>query len=420
MFHSHPRGGGCSSGSGKEPNPSISATLTLSSDKTSILADGQDKAVLSAFYSGTQEDVTAKAELYADDQPLSTSEFTSNTPGKYTITAVYNGITSNSITITAVSGETADGITLKASKTSIYSDGGDFAVLTLTDAEGTDVTAQGTFYANGEELESNRFSSTVSSYTPVTITAKYNGNNVAGEVKIIATTGYEFTSRLLLEDITKTDCPYCPNAIRLIEEIRKNSQTLVVPYSVHNEDSDIYKGTYSDATREFAKAFCTFMGTTTTAAPKVYLNRKKENVNAQYITASQLETQALNGSKDVAIALESSLSGSTIPVKVTVGSKKNFSGKIVVVLVENGIYAEQGYVGYIEMYRIMRGYAPSVEGEPKQFSAGVATTYTATFDRTKTTVSDPDNCEVIAFVTDDTDDLCENVQCAKIGEIKTY
>ena len=412
-------GGGCSSGDGKEQNPPTSTTLALSTSKLSILSDGEDKTVLTVLYNNT-EDVTAKAELFANDQPLATSEFTTTTPGSYTLKAVYDGVTSNTITITAVSGESAKGITLQASKTAIYSDGGDFAVLTLKTGEGYDVTALGEFYVDGEKLEGNRFSTTKGSLVPVTVSAKFNGFDVENRVQISASSSYTFTYRVLLEDITKTGCQYCPTVIRLIEELRKDAQQLVVPYSIHNSGCPIYWNYYSQATRKFADSFCDFVGVDYSSAPKLYLNHSKNEENEDLLKVDGLRSQAINGPKEVAIALESSLEGTNIPVKVTIGSKKDFSGKIVVVLVENGIEADQTNMGTIEMYRILRAYAPNVTGEAKTFTKGTPTTYSTTFDLNTTKVKNVNNCEVIAFVTDDVDGLSENVQFAKVGEIKGY
>lgn len=412
-------GGGCSSGSKDQPSPTT-ATLSLTSSKTSILADGEDAASLSVYYSGSQKDVTAEAELFANDKPLSTSEFTAATPGTYTIKATYDGVTSNLVTITAVSGESAEGITLKASKTGLYPDGGDFVVLTLQTADGSDVTAQGTFFANGEQLAANRFSTTTGSLAPVQITAKFNGLDVNGSVQVTASKNYVFTSRLLLEDITKTNCQFCPSVIHVIEKLREDAQPVVVPISIHNSNSSVYNTYYSDATRAFADEFCEFVNVDKSVAPKVYVNRSKTEENTSYLSADDLRSKAINGSKEVAIALESSLSGQTVTAKVTVGSKKNFTGKIVVVLTENGIKAEQYTMGLTEMYRMMRAYAPSLEGQAKSFATDVPTTFETSFDLTALQVVNTANCEVIAFVTDDADGLCENVQFAKVGEIKGY
>ena len=285
------------------------------------------------------------------------------------------------------------------------------------------MTAQGTFYANGEPIEGNRFSSSKSALVPVTVTAKFNGLDVEGSVAILASTNVSFTNRVLLEDVTKTNCKYCPLIIKVIEELRKDTDPRVVAFSIHNFRSDIYTGYYSESTRTQADAFYDFMSVANKSdapAPLAYANRNKDKLDQTTIKAEDLRVMALNGPQDVALTLESSLEGSTLSVKTTVGSKKNFSGKIVVVLVESGIYASQETMGNIEMYRIMRQYAPSIEGEPKTFTANTPVTYSTTFNLSDLKVVSSANCEVIAFVTDDADGLCENVQFAKLGEVKSY
>lgn len=394
--------------------------MTLNCSKLSILANGEDAATISVYHNGLQEDITSKAEIYAGDKLLSSSEFTTSTPGKYTIKALYEGLTSNTVEITAVSGESAEGISLKASKPAVYPDGGDFAVLTLATKEGGDVTEQGEFFADGKKLESNRFSTTTASLTPVKITAKFNGINVEGSVQITASKIYDFQSRMLLEDITRTRCQYCPLVIKVIEELRKDSQPVVVPISVHNTESDIYKIRYSADTKAFADAFCKFYEQSLTEAPKVFINREKKTQDPDHLDANELRKQALAGPKDVAIALESKLEQKTLSVKATIGSKKSFSGKVVAVLAENGIIADQQGMGKIEMYRMMRGFAPSIEGKAVSITQDKPTSFEATFDLTKTTVENPKNCEVIVFVTDDADGLCKNVQYASVGEVKGY
>lgn len=378
---------------------------------------------MSVYYSATQEDVTSKAELYVNGAPLTASSFTTTTAGSYTFKAVYEGVTSNEVTVTAVSGDTADGITLSASKSTIYADGGDFAVLTLKNASGEDVTNLGTFYANGEPLEGNRFSSSKSALAPVTVTAKFNGLDVENSVAILASTDVTFTNRALLEDVTKTNCKYCPLIIDLIEELRKDTDPRVVAFSIHNFQSDIYTGYYSESTKAQADAFYDFMAVANKSeapAPLAYANRNKKKLDQTTVKAEDLREMARKGPQDVALTLESSLEGSTLTVKTTVGSKKDFSGRIVVVLVESGIYANQWEKGYIEMYRIMRQYAPSIEGEPKTFTTNTPVTYSTTFNLADLKIVKSTNCEVIAFVTDDADGQCENVQFAKLGEVKSY
>ena len=103
----------------------------------------------------------------------------------------------------------------------------------------------------------------------------------------------------------------------------------------------------------------------------------------------------------------------TVRVEATIGTKKDFSGRIVAVLVDNGLTTSSNY-------RVMRAYYPSVEGQPQTFTAGQTVRFSADFDLTQLNVTAVENCEVIVFVTDDADGLCEIVQVAGIGEKKGY
>ena len=201
----------CSSGGGDDTPPSTGKTITLSADRSSILADGQDAAVLTLIDNVTHEDITSKASFYAGEQLLNGTSFTTEVPGTYTLKAVFGDVTSNTVEIKAVSGDIdAEGITLSVSKNMVFPDGGDFAVLTLTDADGADVSDLGEFYADGKALEGRRFSTTSGSAAPITISATIGGHDVENTAEIIATSNINFTSRLLFENITMTGCQYCP------------------------------------------------------------------------------------------------------------------------------------------------------------------------------------------------------------------
>ena len=131
----------CSSGGGDDTPPSTGKTITLSADRSSILADGQDAAVLTLIDNVTHEDITSKASFYAGEQLLNGTSFTTEVPGTYTLKAVFGDVTSNTVEIKAVSGDIdAEGITLSVSKEMVFPDGGDFSVLTLTYADGADVS----------------------------------------------------------------------------------------------------------------------------------------------------------------------------------------------------------------------------------------------------------------------------------------
>lgn len=421
----------CSTGDGGKTDADVS--VSLSADRYSIFADGADAASFTVVDNSTREDVAGQSVIYVSSgdggSALNSSSFSTETPGTYVFYAEYKGVRSENISVTAVDmdPEAIAGITLSASKTRIYSDGGDFAVLSLTDAEGNDVTELGQFFADGEPVEGNRFSTTEGSLTPVTISAEISSMPVSGTVSVLASGSVSFTPRALLEEITRTNCQYCPTMIKVISELAADDPQLVVAYNVHNTVSTVYQNQMSETSQNYVKAFCDFINVGAnvnekyTAAPRSFLNRSTDDYSSSTPDlANVFRNAARSGSTDVAISMWSTYTASSIELNAAIGSKKDFTGRIVAVLVDNGISAEQTYVGNIQMYRVMKAYYPDVEGQAASFTAGSPFSFKAEFDLNATPVTAVENCELIVFVTDDTDGLCEIVQFAKAGEAKGY
>lgn len=408
----------CTTGQGGHTSAGLSISLT--SDKDAIFADGADAVTFTVIDNSSREDVTSASVIYMLSEDGSSSQtsasFSTETPGSYTFYAEYSGVRSAEISITA-HGENAEGITLHVSKNSIYNDGGDFTVITLTDADGNDVTDLGTFYADGKQLEDNLFSTTKGSLTPVVISAAIGSMPVSDTEAVTATSSYQFSSRSLLEEITRTNCQYCPIMQQVIAELATDNPQIVIAYNVHNTVSDVYTGHYTSETRNFSTAFSDFMmpamSDRYTAAPKTFFNRSKDNHTASPNLTQEFRDRALGGPRDVAIALCTESTAQTVSVKATIGSKKDFSGHIVAVLVDNGLTTSSNY-------RVMRAYYPSVEGQPQTFTAGQPVHFSADFDLTQLDVTAVENCEVIVFVTDDADGQCETVQVAGSKEKKGY
>lgn len=107
--------------------------LTLSVDKTMIMADEVDAAKLTVKYDGT--DVTNQAVIKVNGEVWEGSNFTAYEQAEYNITAEYNGKTSNQVTVAAYV------MILKANKTTLVADGNDQVTFTVM-MDGADITAQ--------------------------------------------------------------------------------------------------------------------------------------------------------------------------------------------------------------------------------------------------------------------------------------
>ena len=61
-----------------------------------------------------------------------------------------------------------------------------------------------------------------------------------------------------------------------------------------------------------------------------------------------------------------------------------------------------------------------MEGQAAAFAKGKPQHFEAEFNLQETPITSIENCELIVFVTDDADGLCENVQVAHVSEAKGY
>lgn len=88
---------------GEPADPVVEAEPVLEADKTSIVADGADKATFTVTLDGA--DVTSRSQISVDAVAISGNAFTTSEPGRYAVKAVCDGKESNVIVLEAVQPE---------------------------------------------------------------------------------------------------------------------------------------------------------------------------------------------------------------------------------------------------------------------------------------------------------------------------
>lgn len=160
--------------------------VTLSVAPTSIVADGQSAAVFSTTCNG--EAVEATVYNAADNTALATNAFTTTTEGEYTFYALYEGVRSNDVKVTATPKQeeptpTPKAITIAASASTFKANGVDGVTFTVTEEGGTDVTSTSMIFIDGSRLQGYKFMTT----TPGTYTAyAERGGIKSNEITITA------------------------------------------------------------------------------------------------------------------------------------------------------------------------------------------------------------------------------------------
>lgn len=136
------------------PNDTDETTVTLSVDKSEIAADGAD------FVTFTTNIAEAQIICLNDNSILSSTKFSTTTPGEYRFVAIHNGTKSEEVKVNAKALKVE--VLLTADKSEIVGDNTDTVTFTVT-VDGQDKTTEASIIIvnYGSELEGNTFTSDV-------------------------------------------------------------------------------------------------------------------------------------------------------------------------------------------------------------------------------------------------------------------
>lgn len=204
-----------------------------------------------------------------------------------------------------------------------------FKVLSDSDE---DITALCKFFVDGVEISGSKFTATKEGDYEVYCTYKeLKSNTVTFTVNSSSESSKEFKSNVVVEDYTGTWCPFCPRIAYKLSELEKKT-TQLIPVAVHDASgrSDPF---HYDKAAEMGTAFGV------TGFPWAVLNRsvKWNEVEASVLSLTELKSK-------VGVAIESSLSGASLSVKVKAKFSDDYSTsnlKYIVLLLEDGLIADQ-------------------------------------------------------------------------------
>ncbi len=287
---------------------------------------------------------------------------------------------------------------------------GETVTFTVVDSEDVNITSQSVILIDGNSIAGSTF---------VPLQAKtYEATSsyeslVSNKIIITATLPSSFSKKAVVEDFTGTWCGWCPRlsyAASLVEE--QTDKVFVV--GVHNRDQ-MANSFGSALEQEYI----------ITGFPTAYIdraNRWQENIE-----------QALNaaeGTVNVGLAIESSLTGSVLDFKVYQGFLENMTDvKLVVFVLEDGILANQSNnTSYYEGARpivdfehngVLRYAATNVMGDPTTSTKGVhEKSYSV--DLSSYDVLVPENTGVLAMLVDDSGRVLYNAQYVIAGQNQDF
>ena len=366
------------------------------------------------------DNITSQSTILVDGAAISGNAFTPSEAGNFEIKATYQSVTSNAIYVTANAPVTLSSVDLTLSSTSIFI--GNTLTITATavytDNSTVDITTESEFYVDDVLISGNEyigaqkgtievkavFESTTSSLFQVQVL----------DPSILPTS---FSKKAVVEDFTGTWCGYCPRvsyAASLVEE--QTDKVFVV--GVHNGDQ---------MANSFGSALELMYNIT--GFPTAYIDRADTWTYPEPNNVSQA-LEAAEGTVDVGLAIESSLTGSTLDITIYQGFLQNMTNvKLLVFVLEDGIIANQSnYTSYyggastitdFEHNGVLRYVATDIMGDTTTSTIGIHE-QSFSVNLSSEGVQDPTKTGVLAMLVDDTARVLYNAQYAAANESKGF
>ncbi len=288
--------------------------------------------------------------------------------------------------------------------------------------EGKDITHKVEFFVDDVKITGSSY--TFANRKDYVVYSKYK--NVTSSKLTIKSINPTHTTKVLLEDYTGTWCGYCPEMAYKIEQVVKEKEN-VIAVAIHNDRSfPKFKGT-----DKLLRAL-NIPGYPTGTINRIYQWTK-------WLSSPEQVYHYLSEKKNLGLAINSSLSGEELAVKVKVhyDVKSKGQNKLVVYLLENGLIASQANyynenplshwyqkgnpIEDFEHNHVARMVMTDVFGDiiPDDKNA-TGSTYEKDFKVTLPNyIKDKSKLEIVAFVVD-TSRKAINVQRAKVGEDKDF
>ncbi|MGB0185570.1 MAG: Omp28-related outer membrane protein [Flavobacteriaceae bacterium] len=371
------------------------------------------------------EDITAQATFSVDTNVISGNTYTFQESGSFVVRAVYDNVTSNSITI--VVNEPLTAITLSSAFDSYFL--GQDITFNVTGNNGANLTSQATIsMVGGNDLPNNVY--TTSYEGVIGFTASFDGlTSEVYEITVLSAPT-KFEQNVLIEDYTGTWCGYCPRISHAIELVEQQTADAVV-VAIHRGSTDPGNA-YYDPYNFSAGTLEDLIGLQ--GYPTGMLNRTTEWNYPEPNNISQVVNMT-SGQSDVGLALNPSLNGNTMNIDVSVKFGGEFfasSAKLVVYVLEDNLYFNQtNYTSYyggsdpivnFEHNHVLRASLTNLLGDEIPSSEFTAdNVYEVNFNlAVPSNVTNTEKMSVVAVVINGSTNAAINVRGADFGDAQTF
>jgi thiol-disulfide isomerase/thioredoxin len=294
---------------------------------------------------------------------------------------------------------------------------GETIIFTAFDQDGNNVSASSDFYVNETKIPSNTH--TFNTIGTFDVYAKYGQLTSETKTIEIMPTPITFKQNVVVEDFTGTWCGWCPRvseAVRLLKQ--ETSDPIVV--AIHNGDA-----------MQFSQEGAIRQAFNVTGFPTALINRQERWASPQPSNVAQV-TAKMSGKSYASIAMESTVSGDVLDLKVKVMMGYSYkSMKLAVYMLEDGLVYDQrnftSYYGGADPIRdfvhddVLRRSLTDVFGDDiPQDQVGHNKTFTRDFQYAIPPSYDKNKVKLVAFVTTGSERDIINVRQSKLGESQDF
>jgi thiol-disulfide isomerase/thioredoxin len=312
-------------------------------------------------------------------------------------------------------GQTNEYISLFVSSTEGFI--GETIIFSVFDGEGNNVSSSTDFYVNETKIPSNTH--TFNTIGTFDVYAKYGQLTSETKTIEIMPTPITFKQNVVVEDFTGTWCGWCPRvseAVRLLKQ--ETSDAIVV--AIHNGDA-----------MQFSQEGAIRQAFNVTGFPTALINRQERWASPQPSNVAQV-TGKMSGKSYASIAMESTVSGDVLDLKVKVMMGYSYkSMKLAVYMLEDGLVYDQrnftSYYGGADPIRdfvhddVLRRSLTDVFGDDiPQDQVGHNKTFTRDFQYAIPPSYDKNKVKLVAFVTTGSERDIINVRQSKLGESQDF
>ena len=391
--------------------------LILTSDK--LMFEVGETATFSVV-DDEDDNITSQSTISVDGVAISGSTFTPADAGNFEIKATYLSVNSNVIDITVNAPVTLSSVDVTLSSTAIFI--GDILTLTATavytDDSTVDITSETEFYVDDVLISGNEYIGAQEGTIEVKAVFESITSSVF-QVEVVDPSNLpaSFSKKAVVEDFTGTWCGYCPRVSYAASLVEAQTDKVFV-VGVHNGDQ---------MANGFGNALENMYNIT--GFPTAYIDRANTWTYPEPNNVSQA-LNAAQGTVDVGLAIETSLTGSNLDITISQGFLQNMTNvKLLVFVLEDGIIADQSnYTSYyggastilnFEHNGVLRYVATDIMGDTTTSTIGIHE-QSFSVNLSSEGVQDPAKTGVLAMLVDDSARVLYNAQYVISGQTQDF